>query len=127
MQSIRAWLTEHPAEARAVMNTNPSYVFFRLGDAPHGSIDVPVTAGRTIATDTRVFPKGAPCFISTERPVDATSAEMKPFSRFVIDQDTGGAIRTAARVDVYWGSGEYAANAAGRMKQRGLLYYLLLR
>jgi membrane-bound lytic murein transglycosylase A len=52
---------------------------------------------------------------------------MRPFSRFVLDQDAGGAIRTSARVDLYFGSGAYAENAAGRMRQSGRLYYLLLR
>jgi membrane-bound lytic murein transglycosylase A len=52
---------------------------------------------------------------------------MRPFSRFVLDQDAGGAIRGSGRIDVYFGSGAYAENAAGRMKQPGRLYYLLLR
>ncbi len=59
--------------------------------------------------------------------MDATAATMRPFSRFVLDQDAGGAIRTSARVDVFFGSGPYAENAAGRMRQPGRLYYLLLR
>jgi membrane-bound lytic murein transglycosylase A len=44
-----------------------------------------------------------------------------------MDQDAGGAIRTSARIDIYFGSGAYAENAAGHMKQPGRLYYLLLR
>lgn len=127
MQTIRTWLETHPTEAAEVMNTNPSFVFFRLGDAPEGSLGVPVTPGRSIATDTRVFPKGTPAFIETERPISETSEEWQRFGRLVVDQDTGGAIRTAGRVDVYWGSGAYAAHAAGRMKQPGKLYYLLAR
>ncbi|HTN53183.1 MAG TPA: 3D domain-containing protein, partial [Anaeromyxobacter sp.] len=43
------------------------------------------------------------------------------------DQDAGGAIRTAARIDLYFGNGTYAESAAGRMRQPGRLYYLLLR
>lgn len=127
MQSIRAWLVQNPGEAQALMNANPSFVFFRASDAPQGSIGVPVTAGRSIATDKKVFPAGALSFIATERPADATGDAWIPFGRFVLDQDTGGAIRTAGRVDVYWGSGPYAAQAAGRMKQNGFLYYLVLR
>lgn len=127
MQAIRAWLAANPAERDAVLATNPSYVFFRFADDAIGALGVPVTAGRSIAADARVFPKGALAFIETERPVDAVSAEMRPFGRFVLDQDAGGAIRTSARVDVYFGSGAYAANAAGRMKQPGRLHYLLLR
>jgi membrane-bound lytic murein transglycosylase A len=127
MQSIRAWLTANPAAQADVLARNPSYVFFRFADAPTGSLGVPVTPDRTVAADARVFPKGGLAFLEAQRPVDATGVEMRPFSRFVLDQDAGGAIRTAARIDVYFGSGAYAANAAGRMKQRGRLYYLLLR
>jgi len=127
MQSIKAWLAANPAEAPAVLATNPSYVFFRWADAPTGSLGVPVTPDRTVAADARVFPKGALAFVETERPVDAAGPAMRPFSRFVLDQDAGGAIRTSARIDLYLGSGAYAENAAGRMRQPGRLYYLLLR
>jgi membrane-bound lytic murein transglycosylase A len=130
MQSIRAWLLANPAEQVRVLATNPSYVFFRFADAAIGSLGVPVTADRTVAADARVFPKGALAFVETERPADTADPEaapMRPFSRFVLDQDAGGAIRTSARVDVFLGSGPYAAAAAGRMRQPGRLYYLLLR
>jgi membrane-bound lytic murein transglycosylase A len=127
MQSIRAWLDANPAERSNILNSNPSYVFFKLSDFAAGSLGAPVTAGRTIATDTRVFPKGALCFIETERLESAASTEWRKYSRFVLDQDTGGAIRTAGRVDVFWGSGEYAAAAAGNSKHNGKLYYLLLK
>ncbi len=128
MQSIKAWLLANPAEQPRLLSLNPSYVFFRFADAPTGALGVPVTPDRTIAADARVFPKGALAFLEAERPVDAgAAAPMRPFSRFVLDQDAGGAIRTSARVDLYFGSGAYAENAAGRMKQHGKLYYLLLR
>jgi membrane-bound lytic murein transglycosylase A len=127
MQAIRGWLAANPEEQPALLARNPSYVFFRFAEAPTGSLGVPVTPDRTIAADARVFPKSALAFLSSERPVDATGIAMRPFSRFVLDQDAGGAIRTSARVDLYLGSGAYAENAAGRMRQPGRLYYLLLR
>ncbi len=127
MQAIRAWLAANPAEQPGLLARNPSYVFFRFADAATGSLGVPVTPDRTIAADARVFPKGALAFAVTERPVDAAGAAMRPFSRFVLDQDAGGAVRTSAHVDLYLGSGAYAENAAGRMRQPGQLYYLLLR
>jgi membrane-bound lytic murein transglycosylase A len=128
MQSIRAWLLANPSQQAGVLATNPSYVFFRFADHPTGALGVPVTSDRTIAADARVFPKGALAFVETERPADAGPASpFRPFSRFVLDQDAGGAIRTSARVDVYFGSGAYAESAAGRMKQTGRLFYLLLR
>ena len=127
MQAIRAWLAAHPDEEAALLARNPSYVFFRFADAPTGSLGVPVTPDRTVAADARVFPKGALAFLASERPVDAAGGPMRPFSRFVLDQDAGGAIRTSARVDLYLGSGAYAESAVGRMRQPGVLHYLLLR
>jgi membrane-bound lytic murein transglycosylase A len=127
MQAVRAWLAANPGEVVALLARNPSYVFFRFADAPTGSLGVPVTPDRTVAADARVFPKGALAFLASERPVDAQATSMRPFSRFVLDQDAGGAIRTSARLDLYLGSGAYAENAAGRMRQPGRLYYLLLR
>jgi membrane-bound lytic murein transglycosylase A len=127
MQAIRAWLAANPGEQDGLLARNPSYVFFRFADAPIGSLGVPVTPDRTIAADARVFPKSGLAFLVAERPVDATATTMRPFSRFVLDQDAGGAVRTSAHVDLYLGSGAYAENAAGRMKQPGRLYYLLLR
>ncbi|MGC3999694.1 MAG: MltA domain-containing protein [Anaeromyxobacter sp.] len=127
MQTIRAWLEQNPAAQEELLARNPSYVFFRWADAATGSLNVPVTADRTVAADARVFPKGALAFLETERPVDAAGPAMRPFSRFVLDQDAGGAIRGAARIDVFFGSGAYAENAAGRMKQQGRLFYLLLK
>jgi membrane-bound lytic murein transglycosylase A len=127
MQSIKAWLLANPDARTDLLARNPSYVFFRFAEAATGSLGVPVTPDRTVAADARVFPKGALAFIEAERPVDATSTAMRPFSRFVLDQDAGGAIRSSARIDLYFGSGAYAENAAGHMRQPGRLYYLLLR
>jgi len=128
MQAVRAWLRDHPEDLRAILDTNPSYVFFRLSEAAIGALSVPVTADRTVAADPRVFPKGGLAFLESERPADgAPDAPFRPFSRFVLDQDSGGAIRTSQRLDLFFGSGAYAEAAAGRMRQPGRLYYLLLR
>lgn len=133
MQAIRAWLAANPKETAEVFATNPSYVFFRVADAATGSLGVPVTADRSIAADRNVFPKGALAFLQTERPVareaapDPATPPFRAFGRFVLDQDSGGAIKGAARVDLFFGAGDYATYAAGRMKQPGRLYYLLLK
>ncbi len=129
MQAIRAYLKEHPAETNAVLFSNPSYVFFRLDTGPSlGNIGVPLTPGRSIATDAKFFPKGAVAVIKTERPViaaDGSIASWVPFTRFVVNQDTGGAIKGPGRVDLFWGGGREAETAAGNMKQNGELYFLV--
>ena len=129
MQSIRHYLSEHPEILEEVLNHNPSYVFFRfIENGPFGNIDVPLTPGRSVALDSRIFPKGALCFISTEKPVINSSDEITDwtkFSRFVLNQDTGGAIKGAGRADVFWGSDSHAELAAGHMKHEGELYILI--
>jgi membrane-bound lytic murein transglycosylase A len=130
MQALRAWLAQNPSQCNRVLDFNESYVFFRFLDtAAVGSIGRPVTPGRSIATDARLFPRGALAFIQTERPVatESGTVEWRPLSRFVLNQDTGGAIRGAGRVDIFWGNGPEAELAAGMMKQKGRLLFLVPR
>jgi peptidoglycan lytic transglycosylase A len=130
LQSIRAWLAAHPEERARVLRHNESYVFFhRLDGPPLGSLGVPVTPGRSIATDPRLFPAGALAFIRTEHPRRTSDGgiEWRPLRRFVLNQDTGGAIRGPARADVFWGRGPEAELAAGLMRQSGELYFLVPR
>jgi membrane-bound lytic murein transglycosylase A len=53
LQSIRAWLADHPADAATVMEQNPSYVFFRelsgtrADQGPPGSLGAGLTPGRS--------------------------------------------------------------------------------
>ncbi len=131
MQSLRRYLTEHPGERDALFAENESYVFFRfVKDGPLGSLEVPLTPGRSIATDKRLFPKGALAFIVSRKPVLDTQGNLtgwEPFSRFVVNQDTGSALRGPRRVDLYFGSGNEAGIAAGVMKSTGKLYFLIKR
>ena len=130
MQRLRRYLREHTEELNEVLAYNESYVFFRLVEGPLGSLEVPVTAGRSIATDPRLFPKGALAYIETQEPViDAAGglAGWKPFSRIVLNQDSGGAIRGFQRVDLFFGTGDQAAAAAGYMNSRGRLFFLALK
>ncbi|HEX2826621.1 MAG TPA: MltA domain-containing protein [Burkholderiales bacterium] len=124
MQGIKAWAREHAAELTALLNTNPSYVFFRelpgAGNGPPGSLGVPLTPRRSVAVDTRYVPAGAPVYIATTWPNSA-----KPMNRLMLAQDTGSAIRGAVRADFFWGYGEAAAREAGRMKQRLKMWLLL--
>jgi membrane-bound lytic murein transglycosylase A len=128
MQAIRGYLHAHPDDVTGILNQNPSYVFFRMDMGPPlGNIGVPLTAGRSIATDSRLFPKGALAFIATKKPVVVNGAikEWVPFTRFVLNQDTGGAIKGPGRVDLFWGQGEEAEIGAGYMQQEGDLYFLM--
>ncbi|MEA2038855.1 MAG: MltA domain-containing protein [Thermodesulfobacteriota bacterium] len=129
MQGIRRCLSEHPEMLQEILNHNPSYVFFQVQDnAPLGNLNVPVTPGRSVALDSKLFPKGALGFISCKKPVvneQGEITEWKTFSRFVLNQDTGGAIKGAGRADLFWGSGPYAEIAAGHLQHEGELYILI--
>ena len=131
MQRIRAYLAEFPGEREALFVRNERYIFFRLGGkGPIGSLEVPLTPGRSAATDHRFYPKGALLFVETETPVVGGQGELaglRPFVRFVLNQDTGAAITGPARVDLYFGSGDEAGEQAGYMKSTGRLYLLLKR
>ena len=129
MQRLRRYLAEHPEERDGLLAQNESYVFFRLvKEGPLGSLELPLTPGRSIATDSRLFPKGALAFVVSRKPVldsDGNLTGWQPFSRFVLNQDTGSAIRGPKRVDLYFGSGHKAGLAAGVMKSNGMVYFLI--
>jgi membrane-bound lytic murein transglycosylase A len=131
LQSIRRYLRDHPEERTRVLNANPRYVFFRrVEQGPHGSLNVPLVPGRSIATDHRLFPPAGVAFIQTQQPVFNGQGEItswQPLSRFVFNHDTGGAITGPGRVDVFWGSGALAEMAAGHMQHPGRLFFLLPR
>ena len=128
MQGIQNWARNNPAKVQALLNENPSYVFFRNlptdpknPDAgPPGALGVPLTPGRSIAIDPRATPLGAPVWLDTSYPNTS-----KPLQRLVLAQDTGGAIKGAVRADFFWGFGADAGKEAGRMKQPGQMWVLL--
>ena len=125
MQSIRSYLEQHPDQQHEIFGYNPSYIFFRLvSEGPIGSIGVPITPFRTIATDNRLFPSGALAFLITDIPAANKSGVPVPFSALVMNQDTGDAIRGPGRVDLFTGRGHAEEEIAGRMRQSGMIYFL---
>ncbi|MBU2089727.1 MAG: MltA domain-containing protein, partial [Alphaproteobacteria bacterium] len=123
MQSIRAWLAANPGRADEIMNSNPSYVFFRElpGEGPVGAQGVALTPLRSLAVDRRFVPLGTPVWLDVDHP-DSGAPRLR---QLVVAQDVGGAIRGPVRGDLFWGHGKDAADKAGRMKSTGF-YYLLL-
>ena len=125
------YFQENPSTLDDYLPRNDRFVFFKITDGgpPTGSLSVPVTAGRSIATDKSLMPPGALAVIALEMPernaLEGWSAV--PISRYVLDQDTGGAIRGAGRVDIFVGTGTEAGEQAGLITTTGSLYYLLLR
>ena len=131
MQTIKAWGREHPDALPALLDENPSYVFFREVpppepgsldariDGPIGALGVPLLAQRTIAIDRNLLPLGAPFFL------DALDPDSRaPLQRLTMAQDTGGAIRGAIRADFFYGTGKEAGDRAGKMREMGRLWLL---
>lgn len=131
MQAIRAWLESNRARARAAMESDQSFVFFRelpLGDpgvGSPGSEGVPLTPAASLAVDPAVHPFAVPMYVAARAPQPDMRKPVRAFDRLLISQDTGGAIRGALRADVFWGFGADAESVAGRMKSRGALFILL--
>jgi membrane-bound lytic murein transglycosylase A len=124
---IKAWMRRYPERATELMQTNPRYVFFRelaiaADTEPLGSLGVPLTPGRSLATDRTYVPAGSLVFLASTEPLSG-----KPLQALMVSQDTGGAIVGAVRADVYWGSGEEAEARAGKMRHNGRMWLLLPR
>lgn len=125
-QQIRQWIKRNPKRLREVLDSNPSYVFFREEkienpeEGPKGALGVPLTPGRSIAIDPGYIPLGAPVFIDTTQPYSSV-----PMRKLMMAQDTGGAIRGPVRADYFWGFGAAAGEQAGKMKQKLKVWLLL--
>jgi membrane-bound lytic murein transglycosylase A len=118
MQGIMQYLRAHPAEGRAIMRENESWVFFRelTGDGPLGALEVPVRPESSVAADPNYVPLGAPVFLTLDR---------REANGLWVAQDTGGAIKGPNRFDTFWGAGDDAREIAGGMTARGQALLLL--
>jgi membrane-bound lytic murein transglycosylase A len=122
------YFKKHPEALDLYVPRNNRFVFFRQTSAhakPNGSLGVPVTAERSIATDKSLMPPGALALLVASIP--NSNLQKETVSRYVLDQDTGGAIKGPGRVDIFMGTGKLAGDRAGLMSDDGQLYYLLLK
>ena len=121
--TIQDWVRRNPAAGRALLWHNPSYVFFReINEVPPekgpiGAMSRSITAHRSIAVDPAFVPLGAPVWIEKDG--------RDPIRRLTVAQDTGGAIKGAQRADIFFGTGDDAGRAAGRIRDPGRLVVLL--
>jgi membrane-bound lytic murein transglycosylase A len=127
MTALQAWLRADPERGKQVMWQNTSYVFFReIKDdtgAPLGAMRVPLTAMRSLAVDPAFHALGTPVFISV--PTLKHVPKAVPFSRLMIGQDVGSAIRGPERGDIYFGSGEAAGKLASVTRHQGRFFVLV--
>jgi membrane-bound lytic murein transglycosylase A len=122
-QVIRNWVNRNPLAGAELLLHNPSYVFFREvtrirhTDGPLGAMNRSVTTLRTVAVDPAFTPLGAPVWVEKDG--------ADPIRRLMIAQDTGSAIKGAQRADIFFGSGDAAGQAAGRLRDPGRMLVLL--
>ncbi|MFN3994036.1 MAG: murein transglycosylase A [Tabrizicola flagellatus] len=120
---IATYVRSNPATGRELLDTNPSYVFFRkIGtlrpeDGPIGAMGRSITALRSIAIDPKFTPLGAPVWIEKDG--------RRPIRSLMVAQDTGGAIKGMQRADIFYGTGKGAGDAAGTVKDPGRMVLLL--
>lgn len=131
--TLKQYLIDHPEGEAWIVSRNPRYTFFEMVDIPadgepSGTIGQALTAGRSIAIDVTAVPLGAACWVSVALPQADSEGRLlgrSTVGRFMLAQDTGGAIKGPGRVDLYMGHGPEAATLAHRVWDSGELYVLL--
>jgi len=129
MDKIREYMEAHPEEGKALREKNRSFVFFsamQLGPSDEcvGAQGIPLTAWRSLAVDPTIHVYGTPIWIDAKFPL-SSDLPQDTFQHLMVAQDTGSAIRGAARADIYFGHGEDIPHIAGRIKQFGKFVMLV--
>ena len=120
---IQDWVRHNPEAGRALLNHNPSFVFFRQigelapGDGPVGAMGASISDLRSVAID--------PAFVELGTPVWIEKDGAAPLRRLMVAQDTGGAIKGAQRADIFYGTGRDAGLVAGRVRDGGRMVLLV--
>ncbi len=134
LRKVKDFFQKNPNLLEDFLNINERYIFFlaqpltpeRL-KGPEGALDFSLTPGRSIATDHSFYPPGGLCYLISTLPVIDRFGQVigrKKINRFVLNQDKGAAMKGAARVDLFMGSGPEAELLAGEMKEEGKIYVL---
>jgi len=131
MQGIKKYFKDNPQDISKYLYQNKRYIFFTPnGEGPRGSGGGELVGGRSLATDKSIYPAGGLAFIKVKQPIldeNNKIVRWQPISRFVVDQDTGSAIRGPGRADLFFGTGDIAGAKAGHYYERGEIYYLIKR
>lgn len=120
---IKNWVRRNPDAGRELLFHNPSYVFFRevsrvpADQGPLGAMNRSVTTMRSIAVD--------PAHVALGSPVWVEKDGADPLRRLMVAQDTGSAIKGAQRADVFFGTGDKAGRAAGKLRDPGRMLVLM--
>ena len=131
MDSLRRYLEAHPQEREHILQQNDSYIFFSWSTVGpvHGSLYRPLTPGRSVAADQKLYPPGLLMFVHSTIPKMEQNrvTDRMSLQRFVSVQDSGSAIQGPYRLDLFCGTGDDAGRLAGEMKERGELFVILAK
>lgn len=121
MPKIREWLRKNPDRAQDLMAENERFIFQKINnnDGPIGAFGISLTAGRSLAVDTRYIPLGSIMWLNTMSP------DHRQINKVVFAQDIGSAIKGVVRGDYFWGYGEEALKYAGSMNSVGKYFIIL--
>ena len=119
LQTIRAFLDNHPDKVDEILNYNQSYVFFKKREqGATGSLGVELTPFKSVAVDRKYHKLGSLLYIDAK-------VDKKDFNSIVIAQDTGGAINGDVRTDLFTGYTQEGKRIAGELKSPLKLYELV--
>jgi membrane-bound lytic murein transglycosylase A len=129
MTRARKYFIDHPDALAPYWSRNPHFVFFKESTTRGGGRFGQLTPGRSVAVDAREIPLGAALFLRTDKPAIAGGrvAAWISFGRVALAQDTGAGITGPGRVDVFFGTGEYAQQASAVTTRPGEIYVLLAK
>ncbi len=138
MQAIKKYTLSHPEKATSLFHANARFIYFTLSEPvnnpvqPSGSFNIPLTPQRSIALDPTLYPQGLLFHLQGTLPVprqeshqDKQQFHRREFSRFMLNQDSGSAIKGYTRVDMFMGRGNQAEIMASEMQEKGCLRVLL--
>ena len=95
LKAMIDYFKARPGEAERYIAQNQRFVFFQMSQGdPRGSLNEPVIAMRTIATDKSIYPRGSLAFLSTELPGIADGTLKRKFTGFARIRIQAGDPRT---------------------------------
>lgn len=118
-QVIKDWVRDNPIAGQKLLEHNESYVFFHEIDSlsptegPVGALGVPLTPMRSIAVDPVHVLLGLPVWVNLQ------TVNEPQFSKLMIAQDVGSAIKGQTRGDLFFGTGDEAGFRAGQVNTNG--------
>jgi membrane-bound lytic murein transglycosylase A len=120
---IKKFMRDNPVQGQSLLEHNTSYIFFREvaglapQDGPIGALGVPLMPLRSVAVDPAHVSLGWPVWVGLQD-------ENQIFPRLMIAQDVGSAIKGKQRGDLFFGAGDAAGQAAGRINTSGTFVVL---